>query len=1107
MSSAGKPITFAGVRVRVDRPVGYVQEGRGKDGKPWKRVYKNDYGYIPGTQGGDGEGLDVFLGPDPESKEAFMAVQKKGDKSFDEFKLFLGFPDKAAATRCYTDHIPKRFLDAMFSIPLGIIQGLTGKPPEVKLASGEDDDNPLAKLMDIPGIAAMLKRQGVAPGALAPSSKALDFLEAYKQSNPEPDAWDQTEAYHAWQKARSEAARKQIMEYAQDHPLMGPEQMKALEAKLQDPNGDDPAYAVDRYKKWYAQPERFAEPAPNTLLHAQQSAEKAIAEKKGLRPAQQAAYNRLVTPNPVERDSGLDAWSAGQAVGNPRSIGGLRHLTDEEQSALTQGLPLSELEQKYRNNTKSPLDVHGVRRGELTYPDGITPRFIHRDAARPSEAADAIELLKKPDLLSAIEERMGGLSKEYTPAQIEAAKKEFAEKRKTALHGMAMRAGANVYLPNFAKNLLGTPEELTAAHGAEKATGLKRLGQLIHGTRLTALRDQLESMDLRDPRRVPLLQELGAESEPVYKGQNALTAASLAMPTIAKYTPVALAGAIGGKAALRRKMLDSMGSPLLSKEERALPEEDRDKLIMERSSMARMLFGESKETPDFTAADARNLAVGGAVIGHGLQATAPETLEKLVGARRFWHGTTMDAAKSILGDGTNPGTGIDPGLGGRVGGAAWRNTQKQHLTDTMAALANVVIPENMKAQVQALLEQKAMDSGLDPALIKTDTHWGLASGAKSTQPGVNVPGLKALGAARLGGGALDILSAGIGDGKDGLIDLEKMPGGPVAEFIKATQATAAGRPDVDVDASGFVERAKRTPFIATAPGAAQQYALMQNPEMAAGRVQRAQQHLSKGQLIKAIKAFVTGMPQEGASPVIGGAMPENVFRRDWTRDPDDTEQAGKAFKLNEAARSKVPEYEPGFWPTKAAPHAIQPEQLAANDVSLKQIIQNRAQNMGEYIRGTNVPDDERLLGLNKRFLSGVGRLGGTALGTAAVYHGSGAHNAVKKLVRKGKEKYEEYKNQSPAAAVEAPAPPAAPPPLEDKQAADLTAASRDKIKDKNFALPDRRYPIHDLSHARAALSMVARHGTPEEKSKVHAAVAAKWPALAARSVSLAKDPG
>lgn len=65
--------------------------------------------------------------------------------------------------------------------------------------------------------------------------------------------------------------------------------------------------------------------------------------------------------------------------------------------------------------------------------------------------------------------------------------------------------------------------------------------------------------------------------------------------------------------------------------------------------------------------------------------------------------------------------------------------------------------------------------------------------------------------------------------------------------------------------------------------------------------------------------------------------------------------------------------------------------------------------------------------------------------------------------------------------------------------AKLTSKGRDQIASKNFALPGRRYPIEDKGHAKAALGRVAQHGSPAEKSKVHAAVAAKYPGMINKS--------
>lgn len=65
-----------------------------------------------------------------------------------------------------------------------------------------------------------------------------------------------------------------------------------------------------------------------------------------------------------------------------------------------------------------------------------------------------------------------------------------------------------------------------------------------------------------------------------------------------------------------------------------------------------------------------------------------------------------------------------------------------------------------------------------------------------------------------------------------------------------------------------------------------------------------------------------------------------------------------------------------------------------------------------------------------------------------------------------------------------------------KVAKELTTKGRKQVKAENFVFPkERRYPIHDISHARNALARVSQHGTPEEKAKVRAAVYRKYPSL------------
>lgn len=61
--------------------------------------------------------------------------------------------------------------------------------------------------------------------------------------------------------------------------------------------------------------------------------------------------------------------------------------------------------------------------------------------------------------------------------------------------------------------------------------------------------------------------------------------------------------------------------------------------------------------------------------------------------------------------------------------------------------------------------------------------------------------------------------------------------------------------------------------------------------------------------------------------------------------------------------------------------------------------------------------------------------------------------------------------------------------------AKLTTADRKALPVKDFAGPDRSYPINDVSHARAALSRVSQFGYPELKERIRRKVRQKFPQI------------
>ena len=59
----------------------------------------------------------------------------------------------------------------------------------------------------------------------------------------------------------------------------------------------------------------------------------------------------------------------------------------------------------------------------------------------------------------------------------------------------------------------------------------------------------------------------------------------------------------------------------------------------------------------------------------------------------------------------------------------------------------------------------------------------------------------------------------------------------------------------------------------------------------------------------------------------------------------------------------------------------------------------------------------------------------------------------------------------------------------------LTSKERKNLSSKEFAGPDRSYPINDKSHARNALARASQFASPELRSKIARAIHAKFPSI------------
>ena len=100
--------------ITVENPKGSVRRGTDANGNPWQTTMHNTYGYIRGTEGVDGDHIDVFLTDDIDGwngRRVYVVDQYNEDGTFDEHKVMLGFNDEADARDAYFSNYSKGWAD------------------------------------------------------------------------------------------------------------------------------------------------------------------------------------------------------------------------------------------------------------------------------------------------------------------------------------------------------------------------------------------------------------------------------------------------------------------------------------------------------------------------------------------------------------------------------------------------------------------------------------------------------------------------------------------------------------------------------------------------------------------------------------------------------------------------------------------------------------------------------------------------------------------------------------------------------------------------------------------------------------------------------------
>lgn len=98
-------IKFGGYDYTIENPKGSVRSGKDADGKEWKVIMHDTYGYIRGKFGKDGDHLDMFINDkadlDNWNGDVFVVDQVNPDGSFDEHKVMYGYDSMDDAKKAY----------------------------------------------------------------------------------------------------------------------------------------------------------------------------------------------------------------------------------------------------------------------------------------------------------------------------------------------------------------------------------------------------------------------------------------------------------------------------------------------------------------------------------------------------------------------------------------------------------------------------------------------------------------------------------------------------------------------------------------------------------------------------------------------------------------------------------------------------------------------------------------------------------------------------------------------------------------------------------------------------------------------------------------------
>jgi hypothetical protein len=109
-------IMYQGLPIVIENEEGSTRKWKNEEGDTGKVQMFYAYGYIKGTVGVDGEGIDCFIGHNPYSPNVYVITLGKDDH---EEKIMLGFDNKESARDAFLAHYQDQaYLGEIVEMPI-----------------------------------------------------------------------------------------------------------------------------------------------------------------------------------------------------------------------------------------------------------------------------------------------------------------------------------------------------------------------------------------------------------------------------------------------------------------------------------------------------------------------------------------------------------------------------------------------------------------------------------------------------------------------------------------------------------------------------------------------------------------------------------------------------------------------------------------------------------------------------------------------------------------------------------------------------------------------------------------------------------------------------